>query len=76
MNVDVIRKALELARQVLWESVQPHPEFDDIRHTEDVGDADAEAMEVAEHLVGTYDDCEALVAVNRALKELPAKEGT
>lgn len=75
MNVDVIREALELARQVLWESVQTHPEFDDIRHAEDVGDADAEAMEVAEHLVGTYDDCEALVAVNRALKELPAKEG-
>ena len=26
-----------------WESVQTHPEFDDIRHAEDVGDADAEA---------------------------------
>ena len=76
MNVAIIREALTLARSVIWESVSAHTEFDDVLNSDDAGYV--EAMDLAAELSGTYDDCEALVAVVRALRELEgpdAKQG-
>lgn len=64
MNVDVIREALTLARDVLWESVSQHPECDDTNMN------DAVAIVIANQLSDRFDDCKALVAVDRALKAL------
>lgn len=67
MNVETIREALTLAQQVVWESVSAHVEFDKLLAD---GAGDMEAIELAVELSGHYDDCEALVAIDRALKEL------
>ena len=72
MNVAIIREALTLARSVIWESVSAHTEFDDVLNSDDAGDA--EAMDLAAELSGTYDDCEALVAVDEALRELRGEQ--
>lgn len=71
MNVKVIREALILARQVVWESVSTHVEFDKLL-TNCAGDA--EALEIAAELSSIFADCKALVAINQALKELDLLE--
>ena len=74
MNTKTIRKALLLARGVIQESVMAHPLFD----TEFKGRLDrvthAMILRFAKSRVKHYDDCEAFVAVCKAIKELDGEE--
>lgn len=65
MNVDIIREALTLARAVVWESMIAHHRLGAVKQ-------EAEVLRFASELAEYYDDCAALVAIDRALRELAA----
>lgn len=69
MNVHVIRKALTLARQVVWHSVIAHHELNRIKRL-----TSKAALEAALELEHRFSDCRAFVAIDRALKALSELE--
>lgn len=68
MNLTLIKRALNAAWLSLWYSVIAHPEFEELVDSGDI--TDPKVIEFATEMQYDYADCNALMLVDQAVKEL------